>query len=143
MRVVSGDSHVVEPHDLWTNKLAGSKYADRAPVMAEGAAGFEFRIVRKNGEVEWVSNSWQPIYGTDGAFLGLRLSFNSIQALKDVELDLRHTLTAGGTGVAVFAADYHDLDGEGRPYELSYLLTLVFVRDGEHWLLLHDQNTLR
>ena len=55
--------------------------------------GFEFRIVRKNGEVEWVSNSWQPIYGTDGAFLGLRLSFNSIQVLKDVELDLRHTLS--------------------------------------------------
>jgi uncharacterized protein (TIGR02246 family) len=59
------------------------------------------------------------------------------------ELDLRHTVTAGGTGVAIFAADYHDLDGEGRPYESSYLLTLVFVRDGDRWLLLHDQNTLR
>ena len=55
--------------------------------------GFEFRIVRKDGEVEWVSNSWQPIYGTDAAFLGLRLSFNSIQQLKNVELDLRQTLT--------------------------------------------------
>ena len=55
--------------------------------------GFEFRIVRKDGEVEWVSNSWQPIYGADGAFLGLRLSFNSIQRLKNVELDLRQTLT--------------------------------------------------
>ena len=44
MRVVSGDSHVVEPHDLWTNKLASTKYADRAPAMAPGAAGFEFRI---------------------------------------------------------------------------------------------------
>jgi diguanylate cyclase (GGDEF)-like protein/PAS domain S-box-containing protein len=55
--------------------------------------GFEFRIVRKDGEVEWVSNSWQPIYGTEGAFLGLRLSFNSIQVLKDAELDLRHTLS--------------------------------------------------
>src|SRR6185436_11367593 len=51
--------------------------------------GFEFRIVRKNGEVEWVSNSWQPIYGTDGVFLGLRLSFNSIQVLKDVAQSLR------------------------------------------------------
>jgi len=55
--------------------------------------GFEFRIVRKDGEVEWVSNSWQPIYGVDGGFLGLRLSFNSIQQLKDVEIDLRQTLT--------------------------------------------------
>jgi uncharacterized protein (TIGR02246 family) len=58
------------------------------------------------------------------------------------ELDLRRTVTAGDTGLAVFAADYHDLDGEGRPYELSYLLSLVFVRDGDRWLLLHDQNTL-
>jgi diguanylate cyclase (GGDEF)-like protein/PAS domain S-box-containing protein len=55
--------------------------------------GFEFRIVRKDGGVEWVSNSWQPIYGTEGAFLGLRLSFNSIQVLKDAELDLRQTLS--------------------------------------------------
>jgi uncharacterized protein (TIGR02246 family) len=59
------------------------------------------------------------------------------------ELDLRHTVTAGDTGLAVFAADYHDLDGEGRPYDLRYLLSLVFVRDGDRWLLLHDQNTLR
>lgn len=55
--------------------------------------GFEFRIVRKDGQVEWVANSWQPIHGLDGEFLGLRLSFNSIQQLKNVELDLRHTLT--------------------------------------------------
>lgn len=59
------------------------------------------------------------------------------------ELDLRQTVTAGDTGVAIFGVDYHDLDGEGRPYELSYLLSLVFVRDGDRWLLLHDQNTLR
>jgi uncharacterized protein (TIGR02246 family) len=59
------------------------------------------------------------------------------------ELDLRRTATAGDTGIAIFAADYHDLDGKGQPYELSYLLTLVFARDGERWLLLHDQNTLR
>lgn len=57
------------------------------------------------------------------------------------ELDLRHTAAAGDTGVAIFAVDYHDLDGKGQPYELSYLLTLVFVRDGDRWLLLHDQNT--
>ena len=59
------------------------------------------------------------------------------------ELDLRRTVTAGDAGLAIFAADYHDLDGQGVPYDLSYLLTLVFVRHGAQWLLLHDQNTLR
>jgi uncharacterized protein len=35
VRVVSADSHVLEPHDLWTTRLAGSPYADRAPRMIE------------------------------------------------------------------------------------------------------------
>ena len=26
-------------------------------------SNFEFRIVRRDGEVEWLANSWQPIYG--------------------------------------------------------------------------------
>lgn len=48
---------------------------------------------------------------------------------------------AGETGVAVFTVAYHDLDGDGRPYELAYLLSLTFVRADGAWLLLHDQNT--
>ena len=59
------------------------------------------------------------------------------------EADLQHSVTAGETGVAIFAVDYHDLDGDGRRYDLSYLLTLVFVRAGDRWLMVHDQNTLR
>lgn len=53
---------------------------------------------------------------------------------------VRHTV-AGETGVAVVAVAYHDLDADGRPYELAYLLSLTFVRAGGAWLLLHDQNT--
>ena len=34
-RVVSADSHVLEPHDLWTSRLAGTPFADRAPRMVE------------------------------------------------------------------------------------------------------------
>jgi diguanylate cyclase (GGDEF)-like protein/PAS domain S-box-containing protein len=53
---------------------------------------FEFRIVKKDGSTEWVTNSWQPIHDRDGEFRGLRASLNSIQALKDTELSLRSTL---------------------------------------------------
>jgi predicted TIM-barrel fold metal-dependent hydrolase len=35
LRVISADSHVLEPHDLWTSRLAGSPFADRAPHMVE------------------------------------------------------------------------------------------------------------
>jgi uncharacterized protein (TIGR02246 family) len=48
----------------------------------------------------------------------------------------------GDTGVAVFAVDYHDLDGSGQPYSMRYLLSLTFARTDGAWLLVHDQNTL-
>jgi uncharacterized protein len=34
-RIISADSHVLEPHDLWTARLAGGPFADRAPTMVE------------------------------------------------------------------------------------------------------------
>jgi uncharacterized protein (TIGR02246 family) len=50
--------------------------------------------------------------------------------------------SAGDTAVSVFAADYHDVDDEGAPYRRRYRLVMVFVRQGDEWLLLHDQNTV-
>ena len=37
VRIISADSHVLEPHDLWTSRMAGGPYADRAPHMVEHA----------------------------------------------------------------------------------------------------------
>ncbi|WP_244945072.1 YybH family protein [Couchioplanes caeruleus] len=48
----------------------------------------------------------------------------------------------GDTGLATYAVTYDDLDAGGRPYAMSYVLTLVFARVGGTWLLVHDQNTL-
>lgn len=42
-----------------------------------------------------------------------------------------------GTMVAVYEAEYHD----GGDYRARNLVSLVFTRAGEDWLLLHDQNT--
>jgi predicted TIM-barrel fold metal-dependent hydrolase len=39
MRIISADSHVLEPHDLWTDRLAGTRFADRAPTMVEDGKG--------------------------------------------------------------------------------------------------------
>ena len=45
LRVVSSDSHVVEPYDLWTTRLAETPYADRAPHMTGDAeGGYVFHI---------------------------------------------------------------------------------------------------
>ena len=42
MRIVSADSHVLEPHALWTTRLAGTPFADRAPHMVEDGKGGHF-----------------------------------------------------------------------------------------------------
>ncbi len=45
LHVVSADSHVLEPHDLWTEKLAGGAFADRAPRMqGDAESGYTFEI---------------------------------------------------------------------------------------------------
>ena len=35
LTAISADSHVLEPFDLWTSRLAGGPFADRAPRMVE------------------------------------------------------------------------------------------------------------
>src|SRR5205085_1626580 len=45
MRVISADSHVLEPHDLWTTRLVGTPFADRAPHMVEDGKGGHFFAV--------------------------------------------------------------------------------------------------
>ena len=44
--------------------------------------GFEHRIVRKDGEVFWAASVYQPIYASDGRFLGYRSSVRDITELK-------------------------------------------------------------
>ena len=84
LRVISADSHVLEPHDLWTSRLAGGPFADRAPKMVEdehhghvfvieglrpfpvglaGAAGKSSKELRWTGDqVESLrSGGWDPV----------------------------------------------------------------------------------
>jgi ketosteroid isomerase-like protein len=44
-------------------------------------------------------------------------------------------------GVAVYKVTYQDLDPQGRPYSLKYVLSLVFAKQDAEWRLVHDQNT--
>lgn len=47
LKVVSSDSHVVEPPDLWADRLP-VRFHDRAPRLERGAGGDVFHI----GDVE-------------------------------------------------------------------------------------------
>ena len=61
-RMISSDSHVFEPKDLWTSRLE-AKYPDRAP-----------RIVRReeDGTDWWVCDGLRGVGGGSGAMTGLR-----------------------------------------------------------------------
>jgi diguanylate cyclase (GGDEF)-like protein/PAS domain S-box-containing protein len=97
-------------------------YQASAAALAAQSTGsdFEFRIVKKDGSSEWVTNSWQPIYGQGGEFLGLRASLNSIQALKDTEMNLRSTLAR-----LEEAGDLQARTSESLRTERSRLLSLL------------------
>ena len=59
-----------------------------------------------------------------------------------MDLTPERRMSAGETEVSIFLADYHDVDAEGVAFHRRRWLTLVFVRPGDEWLLLHDTNTV-
>jgi diguanylate cyclase (GGDEF)-like protein/PAS domain S-box-containing protein len=50
---------------------------------------FDFRIVHRNGQVRWVAHICQPVYSSEGEWLGLRVSNRDITERKEAEEALR------------------------------------------------------
>src|SRR4051812_41573797 len=44
-------------------------------------------------------------------------------------------------GIAVLHLDYRDSPPGGQPIRETSYLTLVFARQGDRWVMVHDQNT--
>ncbi|SIO36430.1 bifunctional diguanylate cyclase/phosphodiesterase [Paraburkholderia phenazinium] len=65
-----------------------------APEFRKGQQGFrgddlEFRCIRKDGSLIWLSVSWVPISDAKGDFIGFRTSGRDITERKQVEAELR------------------------------------------------------
>jgi ketosteroid isomerase-like protein len=52
-----------------------------------------------------------------------------------------HTIETPDLGIAVLCLDYRDTPRDAPPIRENSLLTLVFARRGQHWVMVHDQNT--
>ncbi len=52
----------------------------------------EFRVRRKDGSSFWASATWQPIYGSQGEYLGVRCSIRDITERKNEEFNLQATI---------------------------------------------------
>lgn len=55
-------------------------------------AGYQFRLVRRDGSSFWVSANWQPIFDRAGNELGVRASLRDITELKSAEKDMLDSL---------------------------------------------------
>lgn len=55
--------------------------------------------------------------------------------------EIVHLLETPGAGVAVIRLDYRDTPGGGKPIQERSMLTLVFARQNDKWVMVHDQNT--
>ncbi|MCB9148064.1 MAG: nuclear transport factor 2 family protein [Caldilineaceae bacterium] len=55
--------------------------------------------------------------------------------------ELLTTHEAAEMASALLLVNYTDVDMEGAPVEFEYYLHLLFAKEGDQWLVIHDQNT--
>ena len=60
-----------------------------------------------------------------------------------IEYQKLNIFANGNVGYALFDITYFDIEQNGSPYELKYLLSLLFINVDNKWVLIRDQNTLK
>ncbi|MDA8216486.1 MAG: PAS domain S-box protein [Dehalococcoidales bacterium] len=111
---LAGEVDVVRiTHPLDRDRVADQK---RQALAGSSANDVEWRIVRKEGDIRWVSASWQPVYSEDESFLGFRASIRDIserkwteETLREGEERFRGAFDYAATGMALVAPDGHFL----------------------------------
>ena len=70
------------------------RFADLSRQIAQSArgSGIEFRVRRKDGSSFWAAATWQPIYGSQNDYLGVRCSIRDITERKNEEFNLQATI---------------------------------------------------
>ena len=55
--------------------------------------------------------------------------------------DVIDTLVMGDSAYALLRTTYSDIDEEGNPFTNESYVSLLFVLEGQEWILVRDQNT--
>lgn len=58
-----------------------------------------------------------------------------------LDTELIETVEGADVGLAVLRLDYRDRPPGREPIHETSLLSLVFQRQGDRWVMVHDQNT--
>lgn len=59
-----------------------------------------------------------------------------------IEYELLSTEESVDIAYALLNINYKDCDADGNKIEMNYYLNLIFRKQNEKWLLIHDQNTV-
>ena len=92
-------------------------------IRGERGQDFEFRVLRKDGTVIWVTSSWQAIHGESGENSGFRASVLENQGRKAAEIKLREAVIELQNAQALQQRYYADLQAEHA--QLSSLLSVM------------------
>lgn len=79
---------ITHPED---RPLLAGHLADELDKNCARACHFDFRIITRDGMERWIAHSCQPVYGSDGKFLGRRASNRNITKRKLEEEALQKT----------------------------------------------------
>ena len=60
-----------------------------------------------------------------------------------MDVKIMDILDMGSVGYALCDVIYHDIDEDGKPYQMEYFLSLLFNKIEGKWVLIRDQNTLK
>ena len=58
-----------------------------------------------------------------------------------IETHVLRTIVGSEVAAALVRVEYNDLDRQGKPISQTYFLNIIFQRQDDRWLLVHDQNT--
>lgn len=83
-------ARIVHPDDVATYIHHMHDYMPHDEAAID-ALGIDFRIIRRDGEVRWVSHVCRPVYGRDGEYLGRRASNRDITERKAAETKLHES----------------------------------------------------
>ena len=83
----------------------------RKTEQREGAFDFDFRIITRDGKERWINHVCQPVYGSDGEYLGQRASNRDISKQKLIQEELLKAKKLESVGVLAggIAHDFNNL----------------------------------
>lgn len=104
LRRGAGMVQIAHPED----RARAARYLRQALAGAPGN-DVEARLIRKDGEIRWISASWQAVRSTTSKFLGIRLSLRDVSERKRVEAErarllaeLEATIAAVADGLIIY-----------------------------------------